>query len=134
MKSISTLTKPGQRHALLVAHGSRLEASNDEIRQLVARLRAMLPEFQRVECAFLEAAAPSIPEGLRQCIATGASEIVVMPYFLSAGRHVRTDIPEQVASITQQFPDIAIRVTDHIGGNSAMLRLLVGQLCGEPIA
>jgi len=103
---MSTLNKPLLRHCLLVAHGSRLESSNEKIRDLAALLREMSRELANVDCAFLEIAKPTIEEGLRRCIASGADEIVVVPYFLSFGRHVTVDIPEQVAGVKKSFPDI----------------------------
>jgi sirohydrochlorin ferrochelatase len=40
---------------------------------------------------------------MRRCIALGADEIVVVPYFLSSGQHVTIDIPEQVAGVKSAF-------------------------------
>ena len=83
---------------ILVAHGSRRAASNDEIRELTERLaRQADGAFGRVSCAFLELAEPSIPDGIEQAVRAGAREVIVLPYFLSAGRHVAEDIPGLVA-------------------------------------
>lgn len=128
---MSTLNKPPCRHGLLVAHGSRLEASNQEIRTLATLLREMSQELANVDCAFLEIAKPSIESGLRRCIALGADEIVVVPYFLSSGRHVTIDIPEQVAGVKKCFPDTAIRVIEPIGANKGMAHLLLAHLSGN---
>ena len=49
-----------------------------------------------MDCGFLELAEPSIPDGIQRCIDAGATEVVVVPYFLSAGRHVSEDIPAEV--------------------------------------
>ena len=46
--------------------------------------------------AHLEIAPPGIGEGIDACVAAGATEIVVHPYFLSPGRHTSHDIPRQV--------------------------------------
>ena len=49
------------RTLLLVAHGSRRKASNDEIRSLASALgQQSETRFGRVDCAFLEIAEPSI--------------------------------------------------------------------------
>lgn len=133
MKSMLTLNKPLSRHCLLIAHGSRLESSNTEIRTLATSLQQMSHEFANVDCAFLEIAKPSIEEGLRQCIAVGADEIVVVPYFLASGRHVTIDIPEQVAGVKKCFPEIAIQVTDPIGANKGMAHFLLTHLSGDSI-
>ena len=51
-------------HLLIIAHGSRREASNDEVRRLADRVRALCaPGIADVEVAFLELAEPSIAEG-----------------------------------------------------------------------
>ena len=110
---------------LLVAHGSRRDTSNDEVRKLTERLRIRAADqFGQVECAFLELAQPSIPEGIRKCAMAGAGEVVVVPYFLSAGRHVLEDIPAEVATGRQQNPELDIRVTAHLGAAEGIVRLL----------
>lgn len=112
---------------LLVAHGSRRDTSNDEVRKLTERLRIRAADqFGQVECAFLELAQPSIPEGIRKCALEGAGEVVIVPYFLSAGRHVLEDIPAEVAIGRQQNPELDIRVTAHLGAAEDIGGLLAG--------
>lgn len=104
------------RALLVVAHGSRRTASNDEVRQLTNQLRAAAgDEFAQVECAFLELADPSIPDGIDCCIAEGATEVVILPYFLSAGRHVVKDIPELVAGSQAKHPAVSLRIAPYLG-------------------
>jgi sirohydrochlorin ferrochelatase len=112
---------------LLVAHGSRREASNDEIRELTARLREATDDFDHLGCAFLELAEPSIPDGLRQAIARGAREVVVLPYFLSAGRHVVTDIPSEVETVQQEYPSVVIHIAPYLGAADGVVGLLIEQ-------
>lgn len=104
------------RALLIVAHGSRRAASNDEVRALTEQLRPRAEtEFGHVACAFLELAEPSIPDGLEQCLQAGAEEIVLLPYFLSAGRHVTQDIPNIVAEFIATQPGLDIRVAPYLG-------------------
>lgn len=104
------------RHLLLVAHGSRREASNEEVRQLAAALaRRARGRFDAVSCAFLEIAGPSIPEGIEAAVLAGAAEVVVLPYFLSAGRHVAVDIPREVEAKRLEHPLVNIQVTPYLG-------------------
>lgn len=106
---------------LLVAHGSRREASNDEVRQLVARLKVSAAPSQRdVRAAFLELAEPSIPDGIQQCIDAGATDVTVLPYFLSAGRHVATDIPGEVKIKQDEHPEIKISIAPYLGSATAI--------------
>ena len=82
---------------LIVAHGSRRETSNEEVRQITRQVSEIAGDnFGLVTSGFLELVDPSIPDGIQQCIDAGATEVVVLPYFLSAGRHVVEDIPAEV--------------------------------------
>ena len=104
------------RALLVVAHGSRRAASNDEVRTLTEKLRAKAEsEFAFVGCAFLELADPLIPDGLRQCLQAGADEVVLLPYFLSAGRHVSEDIPNIVAEFTRSHPELNVQIAPYLG-------------------
>jgi sirohydrochlorin ferrochelatase len=111
---------------LLVAHGSRRQQSNDEVDKLAEQLRERCgEEYQIVHSAFLELADTLIPDGIRRCAQEGATEIVVLPYFLNSGRHVVTDIPEEVDSVRDELPGVEIKLASHLGASSVMLDLLV---------
>ena len=118
-----------KRALLLVAHGSRRGASNDEIRALAKRLSSEHgTAFDMVEPAFLELAEPSIPDGIELCIQQGAKQVVVFPYFLSAGRHVAEDIPAEVRVKQEQYPDYAIHVADYLGIADGMPGMILEHL------
>ncbi len=112
-------------YLLLVAHGSRREASNEEIRQLAKKTGTISSAYDKVRCAFLELAEPSIPDGIRNCIKDGASKVVVLPCFLSAGRHVTTDIPEEVEIVRGEYPDIEISLASYIGLSEDLISLIL---------
>ena len=110
---------------LIVAHGSRRRASNEEVVELAQRLQVNLQgHYAVVKACFLEIAEPSIPEAIRSCIRQGASVVTVLPYFLSAGRHVYEDIPNEVQIVRNEFPMLRIEITPHIGSSPEMLGLI----------
>ena len=117
---------------LLVAHGSRRAESNDEVRQLVHQLEASAGEkFDLVASAFLELADPSIPDGLRAMIRAGVGEVTVLPYFLSAGRHVVTDIPGEVNIVRAESPEIEITLAPYLGASPEVVDILLGLASGQ---
>ncbi len=110
---------------LVVAHGSRRAASNDEVRALAEKLKVYAADhYDDVRSAFLELAEPSIPDGIRACAASGADEVVIVPYFLSAGRHVVEDIPAEIDSVREELADVKIRQSDYLGQMDCMLEVL----------
>ena len=109
---------------VLVAHGSRRAASNDEVRQLSECLQRQSGERYRcVRAAFLELAEPSIPDGIRQCIDEGAKKVLVVPYFLSAGRHVAEDIPAEVAKV--ESAEAEVKIVPYLGAMPGIVDLLL---------
>lgn len=106
---------------LLIAHGSRREASNDDVRLLADRIAELdNNEFDIVVPAFLELADPGIGAGVDRCVSIGASQVTVLPYFLSPGRHVAEDIPKELDQAQRRHPGIQFERREHLGGLDLM--------------
>jgi sirohydrochlorin ferrochelatase len=113
-------------HLLVIAHGSRRAASNEEVKAVVSSLGEVQGgRFASIEAAFLELAEPSIEAGLATLAARGARHIVVMPYFLAAGSHVTQDIPEILGEFRAGHPDIRLTLKQHIGSSEGMGQLIL---------
>lgn len=111
---------------LIVAHGSRREESNEEIRRLTLQVaEKSAKHFDLIDTAFLELASPLIPEGIQALINKGADNVLVVPYFLARGTHVATDIPAEVAKAQHANPDTEIKISDYLGASDAMPDLLL---------
>ena len=60
----------GNTAILVIAHGSRQEAANQDLAELVKRLAAK-GDYPIVEGCFLELAEPDLPAGGDRCVARG---------------------------------------------------------------
>ncbi len=110
---------------LLAAHGSRRAPSNSEVAALAERMAGLAgPGWAWVGHGFLELASPDIPAAVDQAVAAGADEILVLPYFLAAGRHVREDLPAQVETARRRHAGVAIRLVPHLGAARGLAELL----------
>ncbi|MGP0067152.1 MAG: sirohydrochlorin chelatase [Isosphaeraceae bacterium] len=99
---------------LLIAHGSREPSANDDLVQLAARL-AGSGEHPIVEACFLELAEPDIPAGGSRCVDQGATHVLMVPYFLSAGVHLRRDLTAARDKFTRKYPDVDFRLGPPLG-------------------
>lgn len=99
---------------LLISHGSRHQATLEEIRGLVdaLKIKSGIPIF---EYAFLEITQPGIAQGIDLCVQKGATEILVVLNFLNAGQHVDYDIPEILQQGRQRNPDVTIHMSRPLG-------------------
>ena len=111
---------------LLIAHGSRKAEANDEIVRLAQRVETLAgDDYGAVVAAFLEIAEPSIHRGIERCVELGATEIVAVPYFLAAGKHVVRDIPAELECARAGHPDVSIEISQYVGDSDAMAGLVL---------
>lgn len=104
---------------ILVDHGSRLEEANRMLFDVVTLYRHVTG-VTIAEPAHMELAEPSIAQAFARCVAQGATEIVIQPYFLSPGRHSTRDIPHIAAEAAQAFPGVRYRVAEPLGLDNRM--------------
>jgi sirohydrochlorin ferrochelatase len=81
-----------------------------------------------VRAAHMELARPSLPEAIAACVAEGAREIVVHPYFLAPGRHATRDIPALAREAETQHPGIVVRVTEPLGLHPGLEEAVLARL------
>lgn len=105
---------------LIVAHGSRNNAFNDDIDALAKEIAGRNHGYGIVSHAFLELVQPDIPAGIHELVENGATSITVLPYFLARGSHVTQDIPELVEEARTRYPQLTLSVLTHIGGSGAI--------------
>ena len=109
---------------LLIAHGSRNAEANDDLHQLVAMLRRR-GLYAVVEASFLELAKPDILEGGRACVERGAARVILVPYFLSPGIHVRQDLKEYREKLSASFPQVDFVLAEPLGPHESLAELVL---------
>jgi sirohydrochlorin ferrochelatase len=116
-------TDNGQTALVLIAHGSRQEEANADLYQLADALRGRR-EYAIIEAAFLELAEPNILQGAARCLARGARRVILVPYFLSAGVHVRRDLAALRDRLADQHPGVEFRLAEPLGPHPLLLELV----------
>jgi len=109
-----------KRAILLVDHGSRRAEANALLEDVANQVRKRAADAI-VEVAHLEIAEPDIAEGIDACVKSGATRIVVHPFFLGPGRHTSEDIPAQVERAGERHPNVQIRISEPLGGHAALI-------------
>jgi sirohydrochlorin ferrochelatase len=111
---------------LLIAHGSRKETANEEVRELAGRIRQHSDnDYAAVVPAFLEFAEPDILAGIDYCAKMGAKDITVMPYFLFLGSHVARDIPNELTIASGRYPEVNLHLTRHFGAADGVVESVI---------
>ncbi len=117
---------PATTAVLLIAHGSRRESANADLRELAARLAATGP-WTIVEPCFLELAEPDIPAGAATCAARGASRVLMVPYLLSAGVHLGRDLTAARDDLAARHPGVDFVLGPPLGPHPLLDRLVAAR-------
>ena len=113
---------------IIVDHGSRLEAANEMLDDVVAMVQGKRPDLVVVG-AHMELAAPSISEAVEGLVQQGVLAIVVQPYMLSPGRHATCDIPAEVDALAERYKNVSFSCSGPLGVHE-VLALLVLERAG----
>ena len=112
---------------LVVGHGSRQKKTEQTLEAVVEMARLTLPEMP-MEIAYMEFGAQNIPAGLSALVARGAKSIVVAPYFLFDGIHLREDIPNALDAYRKAHPDVEIVLGRPFGVDARLGALLADRV------
>ncbi len=110
----------GMNALLLIAHGSRRAEANADLEFVAAEMRRR-NLFAVVQCSYLELAVPDICAGGAKCVAAGATSVVLLPYFLSPGKHVTEDLANARDSLAAEFPRVAFKLAAPLAGHPSLL-------------
>jgi sirohydrochlorin cobaltochelatase len=116
---------------IIAAHGSKKNESNAEVASLADRLsKKATGSFESVDYAFLQFAEPLLESKIDELAQKGIKKIVIFPFFIAAGSHIRVDIPEVVKKAKAAHDDIEFSVTDHLGKIQAVEEIILREVMG----
>ena len=115
-----------KRALILVDHGSVVQEANDMLVEIANMVRQNSGcQFDIVHYAHMELAEPTISQAFDSCVAQGAEEIVVHPYFLAPGRHSTKDIPRMVSEAASKHTGVIYYVTDPLGLDAKIIEVIL---------
>jgi sirohydrochlorin ferrochelatase len=109
---------------LLIDHGSRRAESNHQLEDMAERVRRLRPAAT-VVAAHMEIAAPDLAAAFTTLVKAGATHIVILPYFLSDGRHLSQDIPQLATAAALAHPGITYAIGGALGPHDTLAALLL---------
>ena len=112
---------------LVIAHGSRRAEANRDLVEIAAAIASRRPD-DVVEIAYLELAEPDIPTGARRCVERGATEVRMLPYFLSSGAHVQEDLTRCRDEFTAAYPGVTFLCCPPLGLHPGIVDVLLERL------
>jgi sirohydrochlorin cobaltochelatase len=104
--------------AIILAHGSRRSGGNQIVEDLAAKLDTRTAYWS---------VTPSLTDRVTELVATGASQIEILPYFLFAGG-ITDAIAAAVAQLRTQFPQVELKLGEPIGHSPELVTAICNLL------
>ena len=117
---------------LILAHGSKRKETEERLGAVTDMLKSELQAYgmcgeggiAEIETAFLQFSERDLHNGLSTLAKSGADEILVIPYFLFDGTHIKEDIPNEISAFTEQNPDVRVRLCGTLGADKRLAMIL----------
>jgi sirohydrochlorin cobaltochelatase len=117
-------TKHTQKSGIvLFAHGSRDPLWHKPMEAVAAHIAAASAQTP-VECAYLEISTPDLTTATHRLIARGVTAVSVVPLFLGVGKHAREDLPQLVANLQMNHPEVQFTLQPAVGENVKLIQLI----------
>lgn len=118
---------------VLLSHGSVLCGAERGVLTL-ARSVEESGEASIVEVAFLNYSQPDLPSAVDRCVERGAATIVIVPFFLIAGKFVREELAAQIEKVRARHPSIRFVTGEALTNHPALADAILAsaESAGDP--
>jgi sirohydrochlorin ferrochelatase len=112
---------------ILLGHGSRIPGAGESMEQVAERMRDKLAPGI-IEICYMSRIGPHFPEVFESCVSQGATQVIVMPYFLHSGLHLIEDIPELLLEKARKYPHVELILGKNLGFDECLVDLVIRRL------
>ncbi len=107
---------------LIIGHGSSDRRAHDAF---VFTVNKIIPSYRNVQYCFLELDEPNIDEGVRLLLKNKPKKIIVVPYFLHKGIHIKQDVLEDLNKALKKYGFSDVFITEHFGVDEKLVDLIL---------
>ena len=104
---------------ILFGHGARDPQWAEPMRRIESLIRQANPTL-RVQTAFLEFLAPTLPQAIDD-LAPACEKIVVVPIFIAQAGHLKRDVPILLEQARLRHPGLALELAAPVGESETVL-------------
>ena len=112
---------------LILAHGSHENDTEKTLDEVTGMLKKKLPDTI-IETAYLQFRKRTLETGLEALIGQGVNDILLIPYFLFSGVHIRRDIPEEIDAFLLNRAGVKITMGDTLGADPRLADILADRV------
>jgi precorrin-8X/cobalt-precorrin-8 methylmutase len=107
---------------VLIGHGSSDRNAHDAF---VYTANAIRPYYRNVEFCFLELDRPDIEEGIRRAVQGNPQAMLIVPYFLHKGAHIKRDVIKDLNAAFQKYKFKNAFIGQHLGVDEKLVDIVI---------
>ncbi len=108
---------------VLLGHGSRVAGAGKSMENVAQVLKEKYG-YQVVETCHMSRLGPHFPAAFESCLAKGARHILLIPYFLHEGVHMKLDIPAMMQAAVADHPGVRLVLGKNLGFDPVLADLV----------
>lgn len=112
---------------LILAHGSREKETEITLKMIVELTKEALG-MQMIETATLKFSETDLKTGLLNLMDEGATDIIVIPYFLFEGVHMKVEIPNEINIFSKEYPNVKITLGCALGTDRRLSEIIADRV------
>lgn len=116
-----------KQSVIILGHGSKSKDAIDDFNYVVESTKEK-SGIEHVYGAHMELADPSLETVISELYASGQTKVVVLPYFLFNGNHIKEDIPAIITNLEEKYSGLEITFGAPIGKEPLMADLLLSKI------
>lgn len=119
-----------QKQAVIIlGHGSKSSQAIDDFNYVVDLLKQKM-DNEFVFGAHMEMAQPSLEDVVKIIDNQDVDKVIILPYFLFNGNHIKEDIPEKIEILKKIYPTISFEFGTPIGKEPLMADIMLKKVQG----
>lgn len=107
---------------LIIGHGSKDRSAKNSLNYVREGLK---DAYRNVICCWLEIEEPNIKQGIESCAKNRPKILIIVPYFLHKGAHVKRDIYDDLNPAILVSGIKNVFIADHIGTDNRLVDLVI---------
>ncbi|MGM0652258.1 MAG: sirohydrochlorin chelatase [Bacillota bacterium] len=112
---------------IILGHGSKAPEATETLAAVTAMVRDRV-SYNLVEYALLQISKPPLGAVVEKMADEGVEKIVVMPFLIAVGVHLKTDIPEELDALSKKHPGLELHLTGPLGADSRLAEIVVDRV------
>lgn len=112
---------------IILGHGSKLHKANGLISK-VAKIIKKEISGNIVEPSYLQFHQPNLSESIKKVVEKGCKKIIIVPFFLFSGNHVKRDIPQAIKKEMDRYPDCTFVFTESMGEDGRIVDIVLQKI------